>query len=378
MRATSVVLLLLAALAPPATSADGTGPLLTISELAPAPDAGHEFIELHNPSGQAVELTDWQVQDAAGTTFTFLTMDLAPGAYLVVWTGESDDGRGLVWARSAVWNNGGDVALLRDPAGAVVDQLEYGTEVLPAPSGRMSLQWDGGGWIEADATPGAAYGAMQGTLSLEVPNMPPAVALNGTAAWSRPGGTLAVRPSVSDPNGLVDIASWDLMVDGVPVANGSAVPAQIDVAMDAPGTAALLLHVTDTHGAAANATHLVHVRPSPLLLTAPGEGVSSFTMDGGGSLTTAAAFRLRNDDNAPRTPLLDISPLRGAAEMPLDGLLEVGWDTGSGTEWTTYEGALQPLPAIAGGEAGDMWFRLAAVPDGLPAGSYGLTFTVVT
>jgi hypothetical protein len=52
---------------------------------------------------------------------------LRPGEQVTVHTGCGDDGAGdLYWCKNGpVWNNGGDTALLLDPAGNVGGRLRY-------------------------------------------------------------------------------------------------------------------------------------------------------------------------------------------------------------------------------------------------------------
>ena len=75
----------------------------------------------------AAELSGWTLEDAANYRYTFPVFTLAAGATVTVWvkmgTGagsESFSGRG-----SAVWNNDGDMAVVRDNSDGVIDSCSY-------------------------------------------------------------------------------------------------------------------------------------------------------------------------------------------------------------------------------------------------------------
>lgn len=86
-------------------------------------DLQAEHVLLHNEGDTTVELGGWTLQDAARRphVYTFAAgRRLAAGAALKLWSGRgSDDAGNAYWGRrAAVWNNTGDVAVLRDPEGA--------------------------------------------------------------------------------------------------------------------------------------------------------------------------------------------------------------------------------------------------------------------
>ncbi len=86
-------------------------------------DLQAEAVLLHNASGDVLDLGGWTLHDAARRPHVYAfgpTCRLAAGATLRLWTGRgSDDATNLHWGRrQAVWNNTGDVAVLRDPDGA--------------------------------------------------------------------------------------------------------------------------------------------------------------------------------------------------------------------------------------------------------------------
>ncbi len=86
-------------------------------------------MDLRNAGAGAVPLTGWTLSDGAANpnTYTFPGFSLASGAAVTVWVGAgTDTATDLFWGRgSAVWNNDGDVALLRDAGGGEVERCAY-------------------------------------------------------------------------------------------------------------------------------------------------------------------------------------------------------------------------------------------------------------
>lgn len=86
-------------------------------------DLQAEHVLLQNAGENTIDLGGWTLHDAARRphVYTFAAgRRLAAGATLRLWSGRgSDDAGNAYWGRrAAVWNNTGDVALLRDPEGA--------------------------------------------------------------------------------------------------------------------------------------------------------------------------------------------------------------------------------------------------------------------
>ncbi len=86
-------------------------------------DVQAEQLLLHNDGDTPASLGGWMLHDAARrpNVFTFAaTQRLAAGTTLRLWSGRGVDDEGnLHWGRrKSVWNNSGDVAILRDPDGA--------------------------------------------------------------------------------------------------------------------------------------------------------------------------------------------------------------------------------------------------------------------
>jgi len=98
-------------------------PLQLHIEADPAgTDLAREHVQLRNTGKATVDLAGWTLHDAARRPHVYrfgAGQRLPAGATLRLWTGRgSDDATNLYWGRrAAVWNNTGDVAVLRDPEG---------------------------------------------------------------------------------------------------------------------------------------------------------------------------------------------------------------------------------------------------------------------
>lgn len=96
-------------------------PLVLRIEADPAGvDLAAERVCLSVEGADVVDLSGWQIADAAGHVYRFgAGTRLAPEQGLSLWSGRGKaDGQNLYWGRrKAVWNNTGDVALLIDPEG---------------------------------------------------------------------------------------------------------------------------------------------------------------------------------------------------------------------------------------------------------------------
>jgi hypothetical protein len=86
-----------------------------------------EFVVIKNVSRRKIQLEGFSVRDASGRTFTFSAMGLRPGRTVRLHTGKgTNTARHVYWRQSNyVWNNGGDTATLRTPAGRVIDTCAW-------------------------------------------------------------------------------------------------------------------------------------------------------------------------------------------------------------------------------------------------------------
>ncbi len=108
-------------------------------------DATEEWIEIENASDAAVSLSGWSVTDASGKATALADEILAAGEYRIV------------TKPKGILNNDGDTISLIDPTGAVVDEIAYGTEEIPAPKKTESAaRGEDGSWsVATTPTPGA-------------------------------------------------------------------------------------------------------------------------------------------------------------------------------------------------------------------------------
>lgn len=91
------------------------------------PNGPDEYVEIKN-SGPAVSLKGYTWGDEAGKTVNFPSVSVGAGDKVKIFTGcGTDTGNTLYWCytESAVWNNSGDTAKLKNPAGKVVDRYRY-------------------------------------------------------------------------------------------------------------------------------------------------------------------------------------------------------------------------------------------------------------
>lgn len=128
--------------------------LVCLSEVMPDPpesgrDAAYEWVELHNPGADAVDIGGWSIGDATTTDMIASPTIIPAGGFLVirgrsataggasgVSLADGDIGSGLA--------NDGDVVRLLNADGEVIDTVAYGADAtaLPAPRTGRSLVRD--------------------------------------------------------------------------------------------------------------------------------------------------------------------------------------------------------------------------------------------
>jgi phosphatidylserine/phosphatidylglycerophosphate/cardiolipin synthase-like enzyme len=86
-----------------------------------------EYVEIRNSGNAAVQLQGWTLMDEAEHTFVFPAFLMQPGQTCRVYTNEDHpEWCGFSYGRgSAIWNNDGDCAYLRDSGGVLVDSYCY-------------------------------------------------------------------------------------------------------------------------------------------------------------------------------------------------------------------------------------------------------------
>jgi hypothetical protein len=86
-----------------------------------------EYVETKNDDTKPIQLQNWTLSDAANHVFTFPSFVFQPGQVCRVYTNEvHPEWCGFSYGSgSAIWNNSGDTATLRDGNGTVVDSYTY-------------------------------------------------------------------------------------------------------------------------------------------------------------------------------------------------------------------------------------------------------------
>jgi micrococcal nuclease len=93
-------------------------------------DPNREYVRIACVAKEPTSLAGYTLQDRFGHRYRFPPLTLHPGYTVLVFSGEGTDAleeagqARLYWrAGGPVWNNDGDEATLRDPAGTVVDRV---------------------------------------------------------------------------------------------------------------------------------------------------------------------------------------------------------------------------------------------------------------
>lgn len=86
-------------------------------------NGAEEWVQLTNTGGDPVDLTRWEVRDAAGHGYEFMDVLLAPGDSVVLHTGHGEDGQtDVYWGRNDnVWDDGTEQVVVISPQRCEVD-----------------------------------------------------------------------------------------------------------------------------------------------------------------------------------------------------------------------------------------------------------------
>jgi len=112
--------------APIATTGDVR--IVAINADPPGNEDTDEWVDIQNFAGEPVDMTGWQLKDAATATFTFpdgfvLGVDATVRIHICDGPNSATD---LYWGRcAAAWNNGGDTGYLYNAAGQLVSEYGY-------------------------------------------------------------------------------------------------------------------------------------------------------------------------------------------------------------------------------------------------------------
>ena len=142
---------------PPQAYLTGESPSLRITELLPAPLPGEaEWVEIFNPTDEAIDLTGWTIGDL--TRRTPLSGSIPARSHLVVANIDIQvSGALLVVDRIGnSLNNDAETITLRDPHGLARFTISYGNGDVPAPGPGLSLALEPERWVvTAVASPGS-------------------------------------------------------------------------------------------------------------------------------------------------------------------------------------------------------------------------------
>ena len=130
---------------------------LRITEILSAPPAGQaEWVEIHNPTDQPIDLSGWSIGDRERQTE--LSGVIGPHSRLVISTQDLGLGQsGLVVERIGNGlNNDADVISLVAPSGGAVDEVRYGDDAIPAPGRGLSIALEPARWVvTSQSSPGS-------------------------------------------------------------------------------------------------------------------------------------------------------------------------------------------------------------------------------
>jgi len=106
------------------SSAERKITITNASFVAPSPERENlngEWIEISNQGESDENLAGWKLEDRQNHTYAFPDFILKAGASVRIHTGVgSDTSEDLYWNRNtAIWNNDGDTATLKDASGEI-------------------------------------------------------------------------------------------------------------------------------------------------------------------------------------------------------------------------------------------------------------------
>ncbi len=123
-------------------------------------DAAFEWVEIHNAGSEPIDLAGWTIGDN-GAMDELPGVVVAPGARLTIGGSReaADGGADIVVEDGRIGNglaNTGDVVVLRDPRGRVVDEVDYRVPPIPAPEAGRSIALTEAGWVlNTEPSPGS-------------------------------------------------------------------------------------------------------------------------------------------------------------------------------------------------------------------------------
>ncbi|MHA1910628.1 MAG: lamin tail domain-containing protein [Candidatus Kariarchaeaceae archaeon] len=226
-------------------ASSGTADDIVINEFLPDPNTLYteEWIELYNPTGQAVDLSDYILDDLiAGGTVPYTIpggTTIAAGGYLVFYQSVTNVGLN---------NAGDDVNFLDTDGSTVIDSYSYPSSIDDVSYGRET---DGSAiWTTfTTPTPGSANSGGAGPDTT-----PPVVSIISPLDGATVGGIVIIMISASDAGG---IASQLIKVDGETVSTTTSY--SWDTIVEAEGTHIIYCEATDPSNNTGSDTHTITV-----------------------------------------------------------------------------------------------------------------------
>ena len=123
-------------------------------------DAAFEWVEIHNAGTAPIDLAGWTIGDN-GAVDELPGGVVAPGARLTIGGSReaADGGVDIVVEDGRIGNglaNRGDVVVLRDPQGRIVDEVDYRVPPIPVPEAGRSIALAEAGWVlNTEPSPGS-------------------------------------------------------------------------------------------------------------------------------------------------------------------------------------------------------------------------------
>ncbi|MFA6521974.1 MAG: lamin tail domain-containing protein, partial [Patescibacteria group bacterium] len=116
---------------------------IIITEICSNPNEDNEWVEIKNVSATAINLLNWNIQDASGKNVLFPEVSLESSSVFVL-------------ENIKMLNNDGDAVTLMDSTGQTIDSMAYGTEQISAPKKGESIARFANSWsVSINPTPGA-------------------------------------------------------------------------------------------------------------------------------------------------------------------------------------------------------------------------------
>ena len=149
-------------------SARGVSAQVIINEIAwmgTQNSANDEWIELYNRGSGSVDLNGWLLESSDGTPSISLSGSVSAGDYFLL--ERTDDSSVPSVSADLIYTgalgNGGEALSLKDNSGLEVHKVDAGSGWLAGDNNtKETMQWDGGAWITAAATPKALNSGVGG------------------------------------------------------------------------------------------------------------------------------------------------------------------------------------------------------------------------